>query len=262
MKVYSMDLRQRVMASRAMQVNRLASLPASSMSAQPGGGGSSSTGVNAGTLSHAKAVDHADARAALADTIGGKNVRTEHAVRLLAKLLNDATYAVCRASARAMAKLDRSALKGICLGWAKSGRTDLRKRAAETSGWLADAAVDPPNIAVHNDLLVDAEHQVRQAAEQSLADSRRRHWADFYLGKFQKPATEANDFVFATYPYGRALSHIADDMILRNLGKMILNYELAPNIRHWFAQLLKEAEKNWTKTTKEWLQPWLPWSGT
>ena len=208
-----------------------------------------------------------DARAALADALGRQNAQIrgearEGAVRQLALLLRDAAYPVRRSAARALALIEPGALNASCAEWIRSGQTDLRRRAAEASGWLEPDRADTLDCAILRDSLVDPEPSVRETAKRAQADARRRGWAAYCLRQLLLRIDDANAYVLKSYPFGRALAKLGDDTSLVELHEMANQPNLPPNVRHWFKQLLEEMGKQWGQTTREWPEPWLPWSGT
>jgi HEAT repeat protein len=185
----------------------------------------------------------------------------KRAVALLEKLLGDATFAVRRSAARALAHLDEPRLRGWCIDAIASGSISARRIAAYAAGWLpldSDSSLDNDLLRA---LLSDEERSVRVAADSSRDEARRRRWADALLEVIRHPHPDSNEWVLRGYGASRALVSVGDDGHLEALAELANKKKFPPNVRHWFDQTRKALEKHWRETTKKWPDPWLPWEG-
>ena len=214
------------------------------------------------------------ARAALADAVGiamgmiqtdpNAKLYTEKAAETLQSLLEDGIFAVRRAAARSLANLGAGQfLCDVGLKWARSGATDLQKRAAEAAVWLP--AKEARKLLAY--LAASAERDVRQAVAGAAEERWRRDAAKYCMGKLLpiglRPSDDPTKWVLDRYALGRGIIHLGDNYDLQNIRDAALagRWKLPPNVNHWLRQLVEGLEEQWTATTRKWPEPWLPWRG-
>jgi hypothetical protein len=210
-----------------------------------------------------------DSRVALADALRDATVSPtvrEGAIHQLTLLARDAQYAVRRAAFRAIAGQSMDALLRLCSSWSEAPSVDLRRRAAEASGWIACAGcgVDlQTSDQLHLRLAADPEPVVRDAARRAWEERRKRLWANQYLPVVGKVRGQVNQEILGAWRYGEALVRIGDDSCMAALRDHLDRSwdSLAPNVRYWVQQLIKGLEEQWRKVTSEWPEPWFAWEG-
>ena len=210
----------------------------------------------------------ANSRQALADVLAeavrrtGDRTARERGVAMATALLADGIFAVRRSAARALGELDQDALRGICEDYLSSGSIMLRERAAEVAGWLPmDSENTLDNVDLRR-LSRDPERRVRDCANRSRADARRRFWAAEHLRFVTEADPDPNQWVLSKYASGAALAKIGDDRDMTALEARARRTDVPPNVRHWYARVLKDLERQWQQTTRKWPEPWLPWRGS
>ncbi len=181
------------------------------------------------------------------------------AIDLLLSLMTDGVFAVRRAAARALSKIEIERLSLWCAEAIESGSIELRKMGAEAAGWLPiDSATT-----MDNQLLrvtsADPERVIREASERSRDDLRKRLWSRNLFAEIRASRADPNDWVLQTYPLGRALAAIGDDDDLQQLESMSRDRSVPPNVRYWLGLVARDLEKQWKKTTDQWPQSSNPW---
>jgi hypothetical protein len=206
-------------------------------------------------------------RASLAEAFHGVFPRLsleqkERVFDLLVALLGDSTYQVRRSAARTFAKVDIDRFARIAHQWARSGSTEVRRRASEMAQWL------PPDdeVTLHNQLLNmlshDPEPSVRKTSTVSCEGLRRRVWRNTFFERIlQERSNDGNAWISRAYRYGRALTRIGDDETLAAIRDLGSKEDVPPNVQNWLRSVATDLETQWRDVTRRWPDPWLPWSG-
>jgi hypothetical protein len=208
-----------------------------------------------------------DSRAALADALGEANLESATrggAISHLQSLTGDGQYAVRRAAYRGLARQSMDALYRLCLSWSVASNVEVRQRVAEACGWLEGVNTEDGSDAfekLYQDLVTDREKSVREAAERTWKERRKRLWAEQYLSIIMNVKGQTNEEILAAWRYGEALVHIGDDSCIRALREHLSKESLPPNTRYWIQQIIEKMQENWRKTTREWPEPWFAWEG-
>jgi hypothetical protein len=211
-----------------------------------------------------------DARATLADALGTLQELSEAAdanrVRLLQMLVCDGHYSVRRAAYRGLQHCSPHLFHQWCWTWAGSDERSLRLRAAEACAWLLpEGEQETTYVTLFPQLATDPEPEVRQTAQRTRQERRKRLWAEQYLARVMQLVQEhaiSNTEVLAAWPYAEALVRVGDDTTIRTLRTTLGNDKLLPHLRHWYQRILKEISEGWEKAIKKWPQPGNQWTGT
>lgn len=204
-------------------------------------------------------------RCALAESLeeiqGAKGDQKDRVLGLLTRLLDDSTYIVRRAAARAYSRLDKEKLEALCREWMRSGQTELRIRSTESAEWLP--VDDPRSIdnAIIRDLLKDPEPSVRSAARRSATELRGREWRSHALSMLTASAGFQTGDVPDIYHLGCALVQLADDETIVELNNMADTRNTAVHVKNWLKKLAKDAEQHWKETITSRLEALPAWSG-
>ncbi len=202
-----------------------------------------------------------DARVALADALGIANVSTnDRVVPLLRALTADGQYAVRRAAYRGLAGQSPQSLQALCVMWSQASRVELRQRAAEAWAWLPEDS--EVRTEVYQRLAVDAEQAVRETAQRTWQERRKREWANEYVARIRDVTGDTNEGNMAVWCYTQALTHVGDDTSIRVLRNDLRMRSLAPHLRYWLQRIIKETDEHWQKAISKWPQPWRTWLGT
>ena len=208
-----------------------------------------------------------DSRAALADALGEANLEStarDGAISHLQSLTGDGQYAVRRVAYRGLARQSMDALYGLCLSWSVASNVEVRQRVAEACGWLEGVNTEDGSDAfekLYQDLVTDREKSVREAAERTWKERRKRLWAEQYLSIVINVKGQTNEEILAAWRYGEALVRIGDDSCIHALREHLSKESLPPNARYWIQQIIEKMQENWRKTTREWPEPWFAWEG-
>jgi hypothetical protein len=209
---------------------------------------------------------HPNSRVALADALAEAKLEPtvyNRAVSLLLSLAGDSQFAVRRSAYRGLAQRSMDALHRLCLSWSISPSAEMRQRAAEACGWLDQVISEDGSDAseqLYQDLVVDCERSVREAAEHTWTERSRRLWAAQYLSIVIGVKGQTNEEILNAWRYGDALARIGDDSCIRALRAHLWG-SLPPNVRFWIQGIVEKMEENWRKITKEWPAPWFSWEG-
>lgn len=206
------------------------------------------------------------ARTILAESLGTLPEISEKAhenrVRLLQLLTSDGDYPVRRAAYQALQRSAEQHLLQWCETWAQSTVRSLRLRAAEACAWLSPEGEYGEAYETFFTLLAtDCEPVIRETAQRTWQERRKRLWAQWYLTKVTERSHLTNKDVFSVWPYAEAFKRVGDDNTLQVLRRRLQNQELLPNVRHWYNLLLKETNEGWEKAIKKWPQPGNTWKG-
>ncbi|MCL5952221.1 MAG: hypothetical protein M1132_10960 [Chloroflexi bacterium] len=207
-----------------------------------------------------------DSRVAIADALGtialAPNER-KLVVHKLQILCGDGQYAVRRAAYRSFAKQGRESLYSLCLAWSGAPSTELRKRAAEATGWLlADDAGTDVSKRMNESLAIDPEVSVRETARRSWEERRKRSWADKYLSLITRTEAWTNEQVLSMWRYADAMSQIGDDSCIQALSDYLHRGSFPLHVSYWLQQTVRQMSKNWRETTRKWPNPWMAWEGS
>jgi hypothetical protein len=135
---------------------------------------------------------------------------------------------------------------------------------AEACGWLEGVKTEDGSDAfekLYQDLVTDWEKSVREAAERTWKERRKRLWAEQCLSIVMNVKCQTNEEILAAWRYGEALVRIGDDSCIRALREHLSEESLPPNARYWIQQIIEKMQENWRKTTREWPEPWFAWEG-
>ncbi len=199
--------------------------------------------------------------AALPQAITHVAERRPRASDLLLALVTDGVYAVRRVASRSLAIIDVERLNRWCAEALGASPIKLRMMGAEAACWLPiddERTLDNESVRRASG---DLERVVREAAQQSRQDMRKRRWCRELLQQISQPRADPNDWVLESYTLGRALASIGDDENLAQLESMSRDPALPPNVRYWLRLVAGDLEKQWRKTTQTWPQSSYPWSG-
>ena len=208
-----------------------------------------------------------DIRVALANALGqavSPQIDLGRCLSTLGHLAEDSLYAVRRSAYRSLAKQSVDVLYGLCTSWLDSPLLKLSLRAAEASGWIENVKLKDGQdgfevlYATCNN---HVEGAVRQAAQKSWDERRRRLWAREYLNRIKSITGKDNTEILRVWCYGDALSQIGDDECRRELLEYASAKTLPPNVRYWMGHILEELDKNWRQTTQKWPEPWVDMGG-
>jgi HEAT repeats len=199
-------------------------------------------------------------REVLADELAGEvytSAQSEkEAFDLLLHLTRDREYQVRRSAYRGLSRLDYARFRELCLEWTATPEVALRKRAAEACVWFdTDSEADEaPSLLAQ--LSADVEPGVRQAAERSRDERRRRTWASAYLEQVTLTDNESNHSILDRWAYGSALTAVGNDDTIRSLRSFAGSRRWAPHIKHWFRRLLTDMERQWDEAKKSYPGTW------
>jgi hypothetical protein len=174
-------------------------------------------------------------------------------VKLLLKLAGDGQFAVRRAAYRALADVQPMFLANICTSWAvitNEEAIEIRKRAAEGSGWVREDLLSTEVQA----LAWDAEPHVRESYNRAMVDRRERDWAALYIEEVLAVKEPAG--IITAWKYGKALVGVGDDRVIERLESHKRSTGLAPAIRHWLGRVAKDVRSRWEEVLRKWPEPW------
>lgn len=207
-----------------------------------------------------------DARVALADALGiaePSEAGRGNCLQALEILATDSFYAVRRAAYRSIAKQSQEYLYQLCDSWGEAILLELNLRAAEACGWLDEVIEDEKGFSlIYQKEVTHPERQVRDAAQRSWEERRKRFWARQYLQIVADVHGKDNQEILGSWCYGDALGQVGDDEIKKELIAHAGKEDLPPNVRHWLRRIIKNLEQNWKKITQKWPDPWVDVKGT
>ncbi len=117
---------------------------------------------------------------------------------------------------------------------------------------------------LYDRLATDPEPEVRQAAQRTRQERRKRLWAEAYLTRVMQTMqarTHSNADVLAAWPYMEALKRVDDDTTISMVRTALGNHVLPPHLRQCYQLLLKETSEGWEKAMKHWPQAGNMWTG-
>jgi hypothetical protein len=128
--------------------------------------------------------------------------------------------------------------------------------------WMLPSDSDHLDNAILRNLTRDPEPSVRSASIRSCEEMRNRLWRAVLL---ERVATgdrqDGNKWLSEAYCYGRALTIIGDDETIDAVKVLRSQSDTPPNVQNWLEAIAADLEKHWRDVTRNWPEPWLPWTG-
>jgi len=171
------------------------------------------------------------------------------AVNAFIPLLRDPVRLVRYRAGRGLSLIEGDALFDACSMLKESDNSQDRTWGIEAASWLLD---ERKFVSFLDSALVDREKSVRQSAQASLTDRKRRHRADYYCSKICDKAVSGP---LDVWHYAQALEHSCDDDSAWRLEEAAACAEVQSSMRAWLYWQAKKIQDSWERKEREWSEP-------
>ena len=203
-----------------------------------------------------------EAKVGMSEALGGYVKQgadlLDRVAALLEVLIQDAAFEVRRSAWRSFSRIVPTKAEELAKRWGTDGSVPLRRLASEAIAWLSSpqAASDLLDV-----LCGDSEPPIRESAERSKEERRKRSWAKLYLDNLEGRLFDSESSAIE-HRIANAIVHLGDDETIAAIKVWSSNVNVPPFRRALLSRIGKSMAENWKSAAAKWPEPWLPVTAT